>query len=127
MEKNQFWPNIWYVDDHGGINPYRLEASKKEAQLGESVMDVIIPFNSKKMEDFQDLYIWLEKEDKPAADLLHAIYLDLHDKLADRNVMQALARLIGSIEAGQQWDGSLHRNNLAKAATGLGLDTPMSF
>lgn len=30
MEKNQYWPNIWWVDDHGGISKYTLEANVKE-------------------------------------------------------------------------------------------------
>ncbi len=28
MEREQFWPDVWYVDDHGGMQPYVLaEAS----------------------------------------------------------------------------------------------------
>lgn len=25
MEKNQFWPSIWFVSDHGNISPYTME------------------------------------------------------------------------------------------------------
>jgi len=25
MEKNQYWPGVWYVSDHGNINPFTLD------------------------------------------------------------------------------------------------------
>ena len=30
MEKDQFWPSVWFVDDHGGVQPYTLTPSIKE-------------------------------------------------------------------------------------------------
>lgn len=29
MEKNKFYPGVWYQDDHGGMSPYSLEAKVK--------------------------------------------------------------------------------------------------
>jgi hypothetical protein len=35
MEKNKYWPNVWFVSDHGNISPYSLSESRKK--LNESV------------------------------------------------------------------------------------------
>lgn len=29
-EENKFWPNVWYVSDHGNVRPYRLEYQPEE-------------------------------------------------------------------------------------------------
>ena len=27
MEKNQFWPSVWFISDHGNVSPYKLSAA----------------------------------------------------------------------------------------------------
>jgi len=28
MEKEQFYPGVWFIDDHGGVQPYSLDCEK---------------------------------------------------------------------------------------------------
>jgi hypothetical protein len=31
MQKHNFWPNVWYVSDHGNVSPYKMESAAKKA------------------------------------------------------------------------------------------------
>ena len=34
MKKNKFWPSVWFVDDHGGIQPYTMSVDKAAVSEG---------------------------------------------------------------------------------------------
>jgi hypothetical protein len=36
MEQNKFYPNVWYISDHGNISPHTLSGASAEAEASES-------------------------------------------------------------------------------------------
>ena len=75
--------------------------------------------------DFFKLYRTVEKQDKQSAQLLQ----DITDKLSDSlkikdNEYNAISRLTQLIKGGQNWDISLQRNNIFKAADLMGIKLP---
>jgi hypothetical protein len=54
MEKNQFWPNVWFVSDHGNISPHTIGASVIMAEFTLDVTyDVVTP-ESAERGDFEE-------------------------------------------------------------------------
>ena len=31
MAEANFWPNIWHIDDHGGVHPYEMEGETNDS------------------------------------------------------------------------------------------------
>lgn len=93
--------------------------------MDNSALDYIIPPASKEL---GNLYDYLEEEDKIAADLLYEVYSELQKRLElSKEEMDALTRLLNSLDHGVNMDPAGHRNMLAKAANDLGLETPLMF
>jgi len=75
--------------------------------------------------DFFKLYKTVEKQDKQSAQLLKAITDKLSDSLKIKdNEYNAISRLTQMIKGGQNWDISLQRNNIFKAADLMGIRLP---
>ena len=101
------------------------EKNLKEYAEG-SVLD-FIPGLSSMDNKFVALHEFLEEKDPTAATLLRDVMDELRTKLEDANLVEAVNRLSQSISQGSTMQASGHRNNLAKAAHALGMQTPISY
>ena len=98
----------------------KAKESSKTAHAGSEVLWRLLD-----QRDFFKLYRTVEKQDKQSAQLLK----DITDKLADSlkikdNEYNAISRLTQLIKGGQNWDISLQRNNIFKAADLMGIKLP---
>jgi hypothetical protein len=75
MEKNNYFPNVWYVDDHGGVTPHTIEASsvKKEITAEEDGIDSAAA---------DELYIFAVNDGDLYRQMLQPIYKNLVNKKA---------------------------------------------
>ena len=101
------------------------EKNLKEYAEG-SVLD-FIPGLSSTDNKFVALHEFLEEKDPTAATLLRDVMDELRTRLEDANLVEAVNRLAQSISQGSTMQASGHRNNLAKAAHALGMQTPISY
>lgn len=54
MEKNKFWPNVWFVSDHGNISPHSIGASIVKAEFELDVTYDVVTDESAKRGDFEE-------------------------------------------------------------------------
>ena len=98
----------------------KAKESSKTAHAGSEILWRLLD-----QRDFFKLYRTVEKQDKQSAQLLQ----DITDKLSDSlkikdNEYNAISRLTQLIKGGQNWDISLQRNNIFKAADLMGIKLP---
>lgn len=100
------------------LNGSGKSADKKAGS--NDVIEAILP-----MDDMAKLYHKLEKQDEQSAKLLMEVYdaLRARLKLSDGE-NAAMSRVRGMVTRGQNWDPSLLRNNIFKAADALGMKLP---
>ena len=63
MEKNDFYPSIWIVNDHGNVSPYSLDAEEAEGEIKSIIVDVDFEFGS----EGKMVWIYAEAEALDAA------------------------------------------------------------
>ena len=91
MEKNTYWPSVWWVSDHGNVHPYKLEAAAPpENELAPRMEDE---------EDEEDEYEDEEGEEQPPSRYAVPLYVrdtgetvwDRTDEWNDSHTVQATA------------------------------------
>ena len=100
-------------------------ASTRQASTVHDILNALLGSKGGMPEDFVRLFHRIQDEDEQSGELLKDVYDKLSSELTiSSGAQEALSRLTGLVERGQNWDIALIRNNVFKAAHSLGLKLP---